>query len=174
MFKRILIATDGSSHATLAVKLAADLATLYHAELIVLHVVPSTRLARDMREQGEGEQLLAPAHAAPSHIAGSAAWLAEAKDGVPLSARDRRMLETVGARILAEAKTEAESTTGKPVRALLEHGDPTGMILDCAARESVDLLVTGSRGLGDAKGLMLGSVSHKVMQRAPCTCITVK
>ena len=32
----------------------------------------------------------------------------------------------------------------------------------------------GSRGLSDATALFLGSVSHKVANRASCTCITVK
>ena len=36
------------------------------------------------------------------------------------------------------------------------------------------MVFLGSRGLGDAKGLLLGSVSHKVMHLAPCTCVAVK
>jgi nucleotide-binding universal stress UspA family protein len=32
----------------------------------------------------------------------------------------------------------------------------------------------GSRGLSDLKGLMLGSISHKVANSAPCTVITVR
>jgi nucleotide-binding universal stress UspA family protein len=32
----------------------------------------------------------------------------------------------------------------------------------------------GRRGLGDAAGLLLGSVSHKVVYLAECPCLTVK
>ena len=35
-------------------------------------------------------------------------------------------------------------------------------------------VVVGSRGLSEIRGLLLGSVSHKVCQLAPCTCVTVK
>ena len=38
----------------------------------------------------------------------------------------------------------------------------------------VDLIVMGTRGLSDIKGLLLGSVSHKLIQLAPCPTLTVK
>lgn len=38
----------------------------------------------------------------------------------------------------------------------------------------IDCVVMGSRGLSELQGLFLGSVSHKVANHAPCTCITVK
>jgi len=37
-----------------------------------------------------------------------------------------------------------------------------------------DMIVMGSRGLSDLAGLLVGSVSHKVTNMAPCTCITVR
>jgi len=36
------------------------------------------------------------------------------------------------------------------------------------------MIVMGSRGLSDFKGLLLGSISHKVSAQAECTCVTVK
>ena len=36
------------------------------------------------------------------------------------------------------------------------------------------MIFLGSRGLGDVGGLLMGSVSHKVMHLAPCTCVAVK
>ena len=62
----------------------------------------------------------------------------------------------------------------KSVRSVVEDGDPARCILDCATRDNADLVVLGSRGLSDLKGLLLGSVSHKVSQLAECTCMTVK
>ena len=46
MFKKIVVAVDGSAHAKRAVDCAADVANKYGAELILLHVVESTGPAR--------------------------------------------------------------------------------------------------------------------------------
>ena len=47
-------------------------------------------------------------------------------------------------------------------------------ILAAAEHENADMIVMGSRGMGDLKGLFVGSVSNKVSHLAPCTCVTVK
>ena len=60
------------------------------------------------------------------------------------------------------------------VRGLVEDGDPAHRIVETAGRENVELIVMGRRGLGDLKGLLLGSVSHKVAQAATCACLTVE
>ena len=39
-------------------------------------------------------------------------------------------------------------------------------IVDTANAKRIDLIVMGSRGLSDVQGLLLGSVTHKVMQLA--------
>lgn len=41
-------------------------------------------------------------------------------------------------------------------------------------RSFTDMIVMGSRGLSDPAGLLVGSVSHKVTNMAPCTGVTVR
>ena len=53
-------------------------------------------------------------------------------------------------------------------------GNTANEIVAMAKSEGVDMLFLGSRGLGEITGLLLGSVSHKVMNLAPCTCVIVK
>jgi nucleotide-binding universal stress UspA family protein len=60
------------------------------------------------------------------------------------------------------------------VRGRVEVGDPASAIVSVATAEKPDMLVMGSRGLGDIQGLLMGSVSHKVSHLAPCTVVTVK
>lgn len=48
---------------------------------------------------------------------------------------------------------------------LLE-GSPAEVVLDLAQSRDFDLIVVGSRGLGAAKGALLGSVSSEIVQKA--------
>ncbi|MFA1547936.1 universal stress protein [Actinomadura chokoriensis] len=50
-------------------------------------------------------------------------------------------------------------------------GPPREVLLDVA--EGARLLVVGSRGLGGFRGLLLGSVSHALVQHAPCPVAVV-
>ena len=49
MIKKVLIATDGSDHATKAVELGSDLAARYDAEVVLVHVLLRHELPDDMK-----------------------------------------------------------------------------------------------------------------------------
>jgi nucleotide-binding universal stress UspA family protein len=53
-------------------------------------------------------------------------------------------------------------------------GSPGREILAAANEPGVDLVVVGARGLGPMKRLVLGSVSERVLQHAPCSVLIVK
>ena len=72
------------------------------------------------------------------------------------------------------AAVTAGAKLGDRVITHLETGDAAQVILRAVERERADLVVMGSRGLGEIKGLLQGSVSHKIAQLAPCPCLTVK
>jgi len=55
-----------------------------------------------------------------------------------------------------------------PVQKEVRLGHPAQDIIDFAAEEKVDLIIMGSRGLSPMEGLVLGSVSTKVLHHAPC------
>jgi nucleotide-binding universal stress UspA family protein len=48
------------------------------------------------------------------------------------------------------------------------------VILEVAEEEHADLVVMGSRGLSDFAGLVLGSVTHKVLHLAHCPVLVVR
>jgi nucleotide-binding universal stress UspA family protein len=63
---------------------------------------------------------------------------------------------------------------GWKVQPLLLKGNPAEQILKLATKQQADLLVLGSRGVSGLKAILLGSVSHKVVQHASCSVMVVK
>jgi nucleotide-binding universal stress UspA family protein len=57
---------------------------------------------------------------------------------------------------------------------LFVDGDPAQMICQKAQSGSYDLIVIGSRGHGLFRELLLGSVSHKVVQHAHCPVLVIR
>lgn len=50
---------------------------------------------------------------------------------------------------------------------------PAHAIADAAAKSGADLIVLGSVGSGPLKGLLLGSVAHRLLQIAPCPVLII-
>jgi len=175
MFNKILCPTDGSDHSKKALDLAIDLAKKYDARLVILHVPHRSENIDALQRFAEIEGLA-------QHVNTEIQRL-QSRDGkIDLatvsafqdSGISPRLLVEVGQHILDGAKGHAERKGLENVDARLESGDPADEILRCINEENIDCVIMGSRGLNDLKGLFLGSVSHKVANRASCTCIAVK
>lgn len=174
--QRILVALDGSEHSDKALDLASDIAGKYGSELVLLHVVSDRPLSEAERHMAEveyldeiatGMDLSAPSgHADPRVAARS---LLQQYGGVA-----RRFREAMASRLMTQAKGRAREKGVRTVQTVTEDGDPASTLLRIAKGLHVDTIFLGSRGLGDAKGLLLGSVSHKVTHLAECTCVSVK
>lgn len=53
-------------------------------------------------------------------------------------------------------------------------GDPAYEICQKAKEDNYDLIVVGSRGLGEIKSFLMGSVSRRVSRHAPCSVLVVR
>jgi nucleotide-binding universal stress UspA family protein len=73
---------------------------------------------------------------------------------------------------VARLKEENVNSQGKIVTA--PSGRVVPEILGVAETFGADLIVVGSRGLSDFSGLLVGSVSHKLMQHASCPVLVVR
>ena len=62
---------------------------------------------------------------------------------------------------------------GFAVRELPKIGHPADVILAEAEQMKADLIVSGARGLGAVKRLLLGSVSTKILHHSPCSVLIV-
>ena len=143
MFHRILVAIDGSEHAHRALLEAADLAELSNARLTVMTVC-----------QKPSGLLVGGPVVPPVDLHG----LDEA-----LEREHQQLLEGS----LEEIPQDVS------VVKILAHGSPASAILEQARSGEHDLIVLGSRGRGGMTALLLGSVSHQVMQRSPIPVLVI-
>jgi nucleotide-binding universal stress UspA family protein len=137
MFKKILVAIDGSTYSQLALPAAIDVASKYDSEILVLHV------SEHDRGRAAVFTLETPAEAT--------------------------MMVGKGVRRAREAGITAKGQL-KDVAV----GHVAKAIVETAEANAIDLIVMGSRGLSDVQGLMLGSVTHKVMQIADVPVLVVR
>ena len=149
MFKNILVALDGSQHSSRAADVAIDLAQHYGARLqfITVSKQPPARLSEELQRYMEIEQL----------------------KGTP-----DLLVTDVAKNILDEAEKRARSKGLKEVKTTAKTGPVARTIVDVAKRREADVIIMGSRGLGTVEGILLGSVSHKVVSLADCNVMTVR
>lgn len=74
-----------------------------------------------------------------------------------------RETHLAGERLLQEFKQALEAA-GVKCSVRQADGDVAGTIISVCEEEKCGLIIMGARGQGDLKSLLLGSVSHKVLQ----------
>jgi nucleotide-binding universal stress UspA family protein len=146
----VLLATDGSPSAKRALNLACDLLTAKSGKLLIVHV---QRRHGGNRVPEELQYFSAVEH---KPVTEAEVFRGEAQ------------------RIVEEAAGTARECGVRDVETAIAEGDPTQRIIELARNRRADAVVVGSRGLGELEGLLLGSVSHKIAQLAPCTCVVVR
>ncbi len=66
-------------------------------------------------------------------------------------------------------------TFQKKIRSeLVKADDVADAICDFCSANDADMVIVGRRGMGFLKGLILGSISEKVVKNAPCSVLVVK
>jgi nucleotide-binding universal stress UspA family protein len=176
MVKKVLIATDGSSHANKAIQFGSDIAAKYGAEVVLVHVLLRDHLSENLRHMAEVEyQVAEGGKPLYESIAAIPNARFPAANLVPKDAQTpERALQAVAEQILAAAERTAREHGVSKVSKQIEDGNPASRILEVANDVNADMIVTGARGLSDLKTLLLGSVSHKLSNMALVTCVTVR
>lgn len=147
--KRILAAIDGSASSDTALDFAADLAVKCEADLILLTVAADVAPVFNVEFE---------AYARSEHFQARASEIA-------LTAAETVL---AGARLHAQARGVTRISTEATL------GDPAHQIIAVAEDRQADLLVLGSRGHGRLAGLLLGSVTQKVISHATCPVVVVR
>ncbi len=75
-------------------------------------------------------------------------------------------------RTVRALKDEGIGARGEIQRSI--YGRAARVILELASEEGASLIVLGSRGLSDLAGLVLGSVTHKILHLSHCPVLVVR
>ena len=90
--------------------------------------------------------------------------------GVDLSGQGEATSETdrEALRTRTAAHCQVATTAGIDLEILIDSGQPTSRILECATSLPADLIVMGTHGAGGFQHLVLGSVTERVLRKASC------
>ena len=153
MYKKILVAIDGSEPSNHALEQAIEIATQFKAKLIMIAVVQRVMIPIFPDEGFGGVPLSA------------------AKDMAQYQDKMRVVYQTV----LDEAQAKIkEDHPNLEVEVILKEGRPSATITDYAENDGADLIVMGSRGIGGYTGWILGSTSRRVVDSCTKPILIVK
>jgi len=174
MFNSIVVAFDGSPHATRALETAASLAVENNASLGIIHVVEPSHMTvpEGVQRMAEVEHVIKPAPKLLVNLENMPTEVASAL--TEAAAESQRVAFQLADFMVKRAKDDAGKAGVEEITTEVIVGNPAEEILGFASSRKADLIVIGSRGFGKLKSLLLGSTSHKVTQHAECSCLTVK
>ena len=157
MLSRIVVAVDGSPFSQRAALLGADILNREGPGILTLIYVAKT--------------------------GGDLDWFrfrGPLSDLNQVAAEERAAMEKTfkeGQEVLKEARAICEELlNNRPVQVetVVHYGDPAEQIIDFAEKRPCDLVILGCRGIGPLRGVILGSVSQKVLHRTQCPVLIVK
>jgi nucleotide-binding universal stress UspA family protein len=161
-FTHVLVPTDFSEPATHALRYALEEATLHHAKVTLLHIMPAhagtevyyvtgapgTQPGFDPVLGGRGAPLIPPQPTVVRHDPNEDA-LTQLHDLMPESFHGAWEVEVAA-------------------------GPPAETIVRIAQERDADLIVMGTHGRTGLQHILLGSVAEKVVRLAPCPVLTVR
>ena len=147
MIHKLLVALDGSNHSLKAVDFASEIAASLKAKVIILYVVKTYELPEGIREYADLE-----------HIPGTNLEIVKKVAGDLVSNTEKRVREKGVGDVVGE----------------VEEGPVARTIVARAKHHDADMIVVGSRGLGNIEATLRGGVSHRVELLAKCPVLTVK
>lgn len=160
-FTHILAPTDFSETANRAVRAALEEATLHHAQVTLLHILPAHTSTEVYFVTGAPQRLSGVEPALEGRLGASAPQRSTVVRDDHTEAALAHLRDLIPATF--------EGVWGVDVAA----GPPAETIVRVARECGADLIVVGTHGRTGLSHALMGSVAEKVVRLAPCPVLTV-
>ena len=149
IYKKILLAVDGSFHSNNAVKKAIEIQKFYNCRVIIIHSIKDNRVPSDLYPNVD------VLYSKYSNL--------------------EDVYKDAGNTLLKYTKQKFGTAEKLVETRLIEKVAPEDYIFQIVEKESIDLVILGSRGQhSKIKKVFLGTVSTKVAKNVPCDVLLVK
>lgn len=145
IFRKIMVATDGSEQARKAVDTAIEMSRLGVKKLYAVHVIPQADYRSSMPLSSDLE------------------WVKTMGD----------YLRMEGEEAISYAENAGNAANVKIEPVILE-GNPANEIVDFAEENDIDLIVMGTHGKSGVNRFLVGSVAENVVRYSNKTVLVVK
>lgn len=159
---KYMLVTDGSIYSETATNFIANFPLPDNIEIFVMHVMAPTPLKPS---QGYVSQYLP---------VGPDIYPPPLYETADENARVQQDIdETEGKKVI---KKTVDLLTKRDIKTneVLSRGDAASEIIRNVKEHDIDLIIAGSRGLSQIKGLLLGTVSRKLVHYASCSVLVVR
>jgi nucleotide-binding universal stress UspA family protein len=147
MYKNIVVGTDGSDTASVALQHAMTLARESGGTLHIVHAYQNVALGMAAMSAGSGGPM------------------------VDLDRLNTNLAENGEA--VCSAAADTCSAEGLTVQTHSVCDDPADALVGVANEVGADLIVVGNRGMSGLKRFMLGSVPNRISHHCPCSLLIV-
>jgi nucleotide-binding universal stress UspA family protein len=154
-----LIALDGSAHSTYALEYLQNCPLSKDVTFHILNVLPPEFTLDTLGQYWRMDMEFSPMF-----------YSEQMQEQI----KEQQIAEEEEGKILIHDAIEFLENLQHPIKSELKRGDAATEILDYAKTEDIDLIISGSRGLSEFKGWLLGSVSRKLVHYADCSVLIVK
>ena len=157
--KNALIAVDGSDHSNYALKYIQNCPLPKDVIFHILNVLPPEFTPETLGHYWRMDMEFSPLF-----------FTEQMQEQI----NKQKIAEEDSAKILLEDAIETMKNTQHSILSVIRRGDAATEIIDYAKSENIDLIISGSRGLSEFRGWLLGSVSRKLVHYADCSVLIVK